>query len=129
MQNLKWEADLGVLVVVAPQRADLVLAADIPDLCTRIAFHVQASRFHGALNTKKAVHALAAENRKHTNFAQFSSAYSVPALRMLMKAHCEADVLVLDRLDIEANGRNRRHNLSELELVPARLDFGPRRLD
>ena len=48
---------------------------------------------------------------------------------MLLKAHGEADVLVLDRLDIEANGRNRRHNLSELELVPARLDFGPRRLD
>ncbi|KDO26724.1 hypothetical protein SPRG_20521 [Saprolegnia parasitica CBS 223.65] len=50
-----------VVVVVAPQRADLVLATDVP-------------------------------NRK-------------------------VDVLVLERLDVEADGRDRRHDFAELELV------------
>mmetsp|Transcript_73127 Transcript_73127/g.200800 ORF Transcript_73127/g.200800 Transcript_73127/m.200800 type:complete len:561 (-) Transcript_73127:65-1747(-) len=52
---------LGVLVVVAPERADLVLAADVP--------------------------------------------------------HGERDVLVLDGLDVEADGRDGGHNLAKLELV------------
>merc|ERR1719313_2215200 len=52
---------LRVLVVMAPQRTDLVLATDVP--------------------------------------------------------HREADVLVLNSLDVEPDGRDRRHNLSELQLV------------
>ena len=52
---------LGVLVVVAPERANLVLAADVP--------------------------------------------------------HGERDVLVLDSLDVEADGRDGRHDLTKLELV------------
>jgi len=55
------DESLGVLEVVAPQRADLVLTADVP--------------------------------------------------------HGEADVLVLDRLHVEADGGNRRDDLSELQLV------------
>jgi hypothetical protein len=55
---------LGVLVVVAPERADLVLAADVP--------------------------------------------------------HRERDVLVLDGLDVEADGGDGRDNLAELELVEDR---------
>ena len=52
---------LGVLVVVAPERADLVLAADVP--------------------------------------------------------HGERNVLVLDRLDVEANGRDSGDDLAKLEFV------------
>lgn len=52
---------LGVLVVVAPERADLVLASDVP--------------------------------------------------------HGERDVLVLDGLDVETDGRDRGHDLAELQLV------------
>ena len=55
---------LGVLVVVAPERANLVLAADVP--------------------------------------------------------HRERDVLVLDGLDVEADGGDGRDDLAELELVENR---------